>query len=306
MNIVVTSPSFSKNKNLVNELRRFFPDSRFNTEGKLFNKDELIEFIGDAEALIVGLDKIDLDVLLASPNLKIISKYGVGLDNIDLKACKKNNIRIGWTGGVNRLSVAEMTLGFMLMLSHNLFSTTTQLKQGIWNKNGGFQLTGKTIGIIGIGNIGKEVVRLLKPFNCKILVNDIIDQTEYYTNNSLIELPRSEIFEKADIITMHTSLDSDTKDLINLELLNTMKPTSYIINTSRSGVLVEDDLKFALKNGIISGAAIDVYVSEPPSDMELLSLPNLICTPHIGGNAVEAVEAMGMSAIKHLREYYEV
>jgi len=306
MNIVVTSPSFSKNAHLVNELKRFSPNVKVNKEGKLFKKDELLDFIGNAECMIVGLDKISDDVLSACPNLKIISKYGVGLDNVDLEACKKRNIYIGWTGGVNKLSVAEMTLGFMLMLSRNLYQTSNQLKNKMWNKNGGFQLSGKTVGIIGVGHVGKEVVRLLKPFNCKILVNDIVEQSEYYSNNNLIELPRNEIFEKSDVITLHTTLDLDTQNLVNIELLKKMKPNSYIINTSRSGIIVENDLKFALQNNIIAGAAIDVYVSEPPNDYDLLNLPNLICTPHIGGNAIEAVESMGMSAIKHVKNYYKV
>ena len=305
MKLVVTSPSFSKNKNLVNEIKRFFSNIKVNEEGTLFTKKELIKFIGDADCMIVGLDKIDDEVLKNCQNLKMISKYGVGLDNVDLNSCEKRNIKIGWTGGVNKLSVSEMTLGFMLMLARNLFETSNQLKNKNWNKNGGFQLSDKTIGIIGVGNIGKEVIRLLKPFKCKILVNDIIEQPEYYAKNNLIDLPRDEIFEKADIITLHTTLDDDTLDLVNLTLINKMKDTGYIINTSRSGIVVENDLKYALKNGIIAGAAIDVYVSEPPSDYELLGLPNLICTPHIGGNSVEAVEAMGMSAIKHAIAFSE-
>jgi D-3-phosphoglycerate dehydrogenase len=306
MNIVVTSPSFCKNKYLLAETDRFFKNVKYNYDGVLFTKEELIDFIGDAESMIVGLDKIDSEVLDACPNLKFISKYGVGLDNVDLSECKKRNIQIGWTGGVNKLSVAEMTLGFMLSLARNLYMTSNLLKAGKWHKDGGYQLSGKTIGIIGVGNIGKEVARLLKPFNCRILVNDIIDQSRYYEKNRLIETPRAEIFEQADIVTLHTTLDKDTYNMINLDILKTMKKSSFIINTSRSGVVNEQDLKLALKEKIICGAAIDVYLTEPPTDYELLSLPNLICTPHICGNAKEAVEAMGLSAIKHLVEYFKV
>lgn len=175
MNILATSPSFSKNKILQDEIYKYFPNAKLNLEGKRFNQDELIEYIKDADAIIVGLESINTEVLDKCPNLKMISKYGVGLNNINLDECKKRGIKIGWTGGVNKLSVAEMTLGFMMMLSRNLFTTSNQLKNGIWNKSGGFQLSGKTIGIIGVGHIGKEVVRLLKPFGCKILVNDIIN-----------------------------------------------------------------------------------------------------------------------------------
>ena len=304
MNIVVTSPSFSKNKTLQDEIYRYFPNVKLNLEGKRFNQEELIEYIKEADAIIVGLEPINKEVLEKCPNLKIISKYGVGLNNIDLKECKRKDIKIGWSGGVNRLSVAEMTLGFMLMLSRNLFITTNLHKNGTWKKDGGFELSGKTIGIIGVGHIGKEIVRLLKPFRCNILVNDIIDQDRYYKENNLKKASKEDIFKTCDIVTIHTPYNDETKNMVDLDVLKTMKKTAYILNTARGGIINEQDLKYALQNGIIAGAAIDVYTKEPPNDKELINLPNLICTPHIGGNSAEAVEAMGMSAIKHIKKFY--
>lgn len=301
MHIAVTSPSFSSNKTLQQEIYKYFPKAKLNLDGKRFNKKDLIEYIKDADAIIVGLEPIDKEVLEQCPNLKIVSKYGVGLNNIDLEACKKRDITIGWTGGVNKLSVAEMTLGYMLMLCRNLFITSNELKNGIWNKSGGFQLSEKRIGIIGVGYIGKELIRLLKPFNCEILVNDIINQEQYYKENNLKEVSKEEIFKTCDIVTIHTPFDSTTDNLINKKVFETMKNGSFIINSARGGIINEDDLKYALLNNIIAGAAIDAYVEEPPSDKELLSLPNLICTPHIGGNSREAVEAMGLSAIENLK-----
>jgi len=306
MNIVVTSPSFSQNKILQKEIYKYFSNATLNLEGTRFGKKELLEYIKDADAIIVGLEPIDEEVLSHCKHLKIVSKYGVGLNNIDLDACKKRNIAIGWTGGVNKLSVAEMTLGYMLMLMRNLFIASNELKNGIWNKSGGFQLSEKKIGIIGVGHIGKEVVRLLKPFNCDIYVNDIIDQENYYKENNLKEVAKEEIFKTCDIVTIHTPYDDTTKDLVTLEVFKMMKQSSFVINSARGGIINEDDLKYALQNNLIAGAAIDAYVEEPPKDKELLNLPNLICTPHIGGNAQEAVEAMGMSAIKHLVEYFKV
>lgn len=306
MNIVVTSPSFSSNKLLQEEIYKYFPNAKLNLDGKRLNKEELIEYIKDADAVIVGLEPINKEVLDKCPKLKIVSKYGVGLNNIDLEACKKRKIAIGWTGGVNKLSVAEMALGYMLMLCRNLFVTSNELKNGIWNKAGGFQLSGKKVGIIGVGYIGKEVIRLLKPFNCEIYVNDIINQDEYYKENSLIETSKEEIFKTCDIVTIHTPYDDTTKEIVNLEVFKIMKKSSFIINSARGGIINENDLKYALQNKLIGGAAIDAYMEEPPTDKELLNLPNLICTPHIGGNSKEAVEAMGMSAIKHLVEYFKV
>ena len=304
MKIVATSPSFSKNKTLQNEIYKYFPQAKLNLEGKRFNQKDLIKYIKDADAVIVGLEPINSEVLDNCPNLKMISKYGVGLNNIDLEECKQRDIKIGWTGGVNRLSVAEMALGFMLMFSRNLFMTSNELKNGIWNKSGVFQLSGKTIGIVGVGYIGKELVRLLQPFGCKILVNDLINQDTYYKENNLIEVSKEELYQESDFISIHTPQNEKTFNFITLNEMKLMKSTAYLLNTARGGLINESDLKFALQNGIIAGAAIDVYLEEPPTDKEFLTLPNLICTPHIGGNAKEAVEAMGMSAINHLKEFF--
>ncbi|MBE0497299.1 MAG: hydroxyacid dehydrogenase, partial [Campylobacterales bacterium] len=149
MKITVTSPSFSGSRTLQHELLTYFPDAKLNLQGTRFSKEDLSRYIQDADGIVVGLEPIDEAVLSACPKLKIVSKYGVGLNNIDVEACTKRGVHVGWTGGVNRLSVAEMTLGYMLMLARNLYVTSNQLKNGIWNKSGGFQLSGKTVGIVG-------------------------------------------------------------------------------------------------------------------------------------------------------------
>lgn len=303
MKVKVSNITFSNNRYLVDCLTKEFPDSVVNKEGIRMDEEALVDFFLDADAAIVGLELITPSLLDKLPSLKIIAKYGVGLDNIDLNACNKRNVKIGWTGGVNKRSVAEVSLGFMITLSRNLFVTTNQLKQLIWNKNGGTQLTGKTIGIIGLGNIGKELVLLLKPFNCKILVNDIKDISEFSILHNLKIVSKEEIYHKADIISIHTPLTPLTSDLINEKVFKKMKSTAFLINTARGGIVNESDLKNAISNQIISGAALDVYEKEPPIDIELLSLPNLICTPHTGGNSNEAVISMGISAINHLIKF---
>jgi phosphoglycerate dehydrogenase-like enzyme len=302
MKICVSTVAFSNNNKLVNELKNFFTNVVVNEKGIRIPENELADFYQDAEGIIVGLEKITPELLDQLPKLKIIAKYGVGLDNIDIDECKKRDIQIGWTGGVNKRSVAEMALGFMLALTRNLYITSNQLKNNIWNKNGGFQLTGKTIGIIGVGNIGKELIEITKPFNCNLLLNDVQDINILNYKNALI-VDKDRIYNEADFISIHTPLTKETENLINSEVLKRMKGTSFLINTSRGGIVNERDLKYALKNGIIAGAAIDVYDLEPPNDLELLNLPNLICTPHTGGNAEEAVLAMGLSAINHLIQY---
>jgi len=304
LTIGITTVAFSKNEKLVKIIKDLgFKNVFTNTLGKRFTEDELISFLAKCDVAIVGLDKINEAILSKVPNLQAIAKYGVGLDNIDFKACSKYNVSILHTQGVNKRSVSELTLGYMLSLFRNIYVTSNLLKQGVWEKAGGSQLSGKTVGIIGVGHIGKDLVALLKPFGCKILVNDIIEQDEYYHANGLIKSTKEEIFKNADIITVHTPLDASTKYIINKETLSMMKPSAFVLNTARGGIVNQDDLKWALQNNIIAGAAIDPYEVEPPEDKELISLPNLINTPHIGGNAKEAVEAMGMAAIENILKW---
>jgi len=303
--IRVTSPSFSKNSTLINEITNKFPNIEFNREGKNYLEKELIDYLKDADGAVIGLEQMTSNVLSSLPNLKIISKYGVGLDSIDLEYCNKNNIKIGWTGGVNKRSAAELALCLMLGQFRNVFNTSYKLKSnGIWDKSGGCQLTGKTVGIIGVGNVGKEVAKLLEPFHCRILANDIVEQSQYYNENGLIDASKERIFSEADIITLHTPYTDHTKNIINFNSLSKMKENAYIVNVARGELIDQNSLKTVLKSQSIAGAAIDVYETEPPNDIELLRLPNIVCTPHIGGNAEEAVLSMGRSAVYHLEKFF--
>lgn len=303
MRIVVVSPSFSKNNQLVAALLNHFPKAKINEAFSILKDKELVDFIAGYDAAIIGTEKINEAILQQLPQLKFISKYGVGLDNIDLEACKKFNIKIGWKPGTNKLSVAEMTISFMIALMHNLFLTSYQLKNKHWNKNGGRQLFDKTIGIIGVGNIGKEIVRLLKPFGCNILVNDIIEQRDYYQSEGLKEVDKITLLQNSDIVTVHTPLNAAMHEYFNLEKFSLMKSSSFFINTARGKIVVQKDLLQALQENRIAGAAIDVYEKEPADDWALLTHPNLICTPHIGGNSYEAVINMGMSAINQILQF---
>ena len=303
MKIAITSKSFSKNEVLIQKLREVYPDATLNLQHKptALNQDQLIEFLQGCEKAIVALEEINSSVLSRCPDLKVISKYGVGLNNINKADCEKHGVKIGWTGGVNKLSVAEMAVGFMLGLSRNLFTSSYYMKEGQWNKNGGFQLSGKTVGIIGVGHIGKEVIRLLTPFNCNILVNDIIDQKRYYESVNVKFATKEDIFKKSHIISVHTPLDQTTEGLLNLKTLETCENQPYIINSARGGIFKEEDLVPAIEKGFISGAAIDAYVAEPLDIEEIYKHKNIISTPHIGGNSAEGVLAMGFSAIENLR-----
>jgi len=302
--IVVTSISFSKSTVLKKSLLKIFPNSIFNETGQRLSGENLIEFINDADAAIVGIETIDDSLLEHTPSLKMISKYGVGLDSIDQKALKKRDIALGWTGGINKRSVSELTLGFILGLCRNLFASGFQLKNSVWEKDGGYQLTGKTVGVVGCGHVGSDVIRLLSPFDCNILVNDIVNKADFCLEQGISEVSLSEVIEKSDVITLHVPLTELTRKMVDENFLKKMKPTSFLINTCRGKVIDQGALKNALSERIIAGAALDVFIEEPPTDAEFLSLPNLVVTPHIGGNAMEAIEAMGRSSINHLTSFF--
>lgn len=303
--IAVTSPSFSQNADLREHLLTRFPQARFNETGRAFTPQELSHFLGQMEGAIIGLDHINETLISQLPQLKIISKFGVGLDNIDVSCLTRQKIHLGWTGGVNKRSVSELTLCFMLGLCRNVFETNQQLKQGKWNKSGGIQLSEKTVGIIGCGHIGSDVVRLLKPFQCPVLICDILDKREFCKEMGALQVSLDCLLDQAQIISLHLPLTPETQHFIQSERLSKMRADAILINTSRGPIVEQSALKNALKTKKIAKAALDVFEEEPPTDLEFLTLPNLVVTPHIGGNAKEAVEAMGVSAVQHLVDFFQ-
>ncbi|MFT4578209.1 MAG: phosphoglycerate dehydrogenase-like enzyme [Nitrospinales bacterium] len=305
MKVVVTPPAFCKSEHLRTKLSSLFPNTVYNEKNDYLSESELVEFLKDADAAIIGRDPVTKATLEALPQLKIISKYGVGLDNLDIPSIKEKGVELAVTAGTNKRSVAELTLSFMLGLCHRTFMGAERIKRGEWIREGGNDLSGKTIGIIGCGNVGKEVVRLLKPFGCVILVCDIEDRSEFCRDQGVTESSFESLIEKSDIVTLHVPLTDLTRDMIDEAILRKMQVNSYLINTCRGPVVNSSALHKALESGEISGAALDVFCSEPPDDMEFLQLPNLMVTPHIGGNSVEAVEAMGQAAIDNLAVFFK-
>ncbi len=302
--IAVTPPAFCKSDLHRDELTRWFPNTTFNEKDRYLTGLELIDFLQDAQGAIIGRDPVNENVLKSLPSLKIIAKYGVGLDNIDQEALDRHRVKFGWTAGVNSLSVAELTLGFMIGLCHNTFSKGFALKKNQWHKDGGIQLTGKTVGVIGCGHVGSEVVRLLAPFKCRVLVRDIVDKSQFCQDHVAAVASLDQVIEQSDILTLHIPLTDLTLNLINETVLSRMKPTAFLINTSRGEVVNQPALKMSLLKDMIAGAALDVFSQEPPTDTKFLSLPNLMVTPHLGGNSLEAVDAMGRSAIEHLKKFF--
>jgi len=304
MKIVVTPPAFCKSEALKLKLSSLFPNTVYNQNTDYLSGSELLNFLKDADAAIIGRDPVTQDTLDALPKLKMISKYGVGLDNLDLNAIKQRGIELALPKGINKRSVAELTLSFMIGLCHNIFISAERMKRGEWIREGGQNLSGKTIGIIGCGNVGKEVIKILKPFGCKILINDIEDRSKFCFKQGAIESSFDLLIKESDIVSLHVPLTNLTRDMINQDVLEDMKTNAFLVNTSRGPVVNQSHLHRALVSKEILGAAIDVFSSEPPEDIEFLQLPQLMVTPHIGGNSIEAVEAMGQGAIDNLLKYF--
>ena len=304
--IAVTPPSFCKSQLLKTELLGHFPNAVFNEKDGYLSGSELVDFLMDADAALIGRDPINAELIRSLPKLRMIAKYGVGLDNLDQEALIRAGVDLRVPSGTNRRSVAELALGFMIGLCHNMSSGSEQLKSGNWHREGGQELSGKSIGIIGCGNVGQELVRLLQPFQCRIWVRDIADRSEFCREFGAVETGFDEIIEEVDILTLHVPLTENTENLIDKSVLKKMKSSAFLVNTSRGRVVHQGDLHHALVAGEIAGAGLDVFWEEPPTESEFLRLPNLMVTPHIGGNAREAVLAMGRAAIHNLVEYFNL
>ncbi len=296
----VTSRSFSSHPTLRSELQERYSDVRFNEAGVSLQGEPLIEFARGCRKLIVALERVDDALLDALPELEVVSKYGVGTDTVDRSAMARRGVRLGWTGGVNRRSVAELTLAMIISLLRHVPALNEELRSGAWRNRRGRQLSGRTVGIVGCGHIGKDLAGLLGAFGCKLLAHDIRDFPEFYGEHGVEPVGLDELLERSDIVTLHLPLDGSTRNLMNRDRLSRMKRDALLINTARGGLVDEDALITLLGEGALAGAAFDVFATEPSLDSPLLRLPNFLATPHIGGSSDEAVLAMGRAAIRGL------
>ena len=263
--------------------------------------EELKETIKDYEGIIVrSRTKVRKEVIEVAKKLKVIGRAGVGLDNIDLVAAEEKGITVVNTPGATSISVAELTIGLMLSLLRFIPKAHISTYQGKWEKKKfkGRELYGKTLGLIGIGRIGKEVGKRCRAFGMKIIAYDpYIDK-----NDIAILVSLDELLEKSDVISIHTPLTPETKHFINKEIFDKMKQDAILINCARGGIVDEDALYEALKSGKISGAAMDVYEKEPPGEHKLFTLDNFVATPHIGAQAKEGQVRAGQEIAKKVAE----
>lgn len=298
--VAVASTSFSKHPTLRQELLAKYPDARFNETGRRLSGEELVHFLSGSERAIIALERVDESLIKQLPHLKVIAKYGVGIDSLDLKILSQYKIQLGWSGGVNRRSVSELTLCFILGLLRKIIPHHNETAKGGWTIRPGAELSGRTVGIVGCGFVGQDLVQLLEPFRCKVLVHDTKDLSSFCNPRKIPQIPLSELLSKSDVVSLHVDLNPSSVNLMSKNRLLQMKPGAFLVNCARGGLVDELALKELLSSGHIGAAAFDVFSQEPPVDHELLQHTHFISTPHIGGSTQESILAMGRAAIMNL------
>jgi D-3-phosphoglycerate dehydrogenase len=285
------------------EVLDVYPAAKFHDGGHRLSEDELIAFLADCDAAIIGFEPVTERVLTALPNLKIISKYGNGCESIDFHALKRHQVRFGYTWGVNKLAVAELAVGFMLAGLRWVMPLNVAMRAGERPKlrNGRF-LTGRVVGIHGCGNIGKEVVRLLQPFGCTFLACDIKDYPDFYQQYGVARVPFDELLARSEILTLHLPKTRQTLGLYSREVLSKLRPDCLLINTCRGGIVDEDALLERLETEELTAACFDVFAVEPAQNDRLLRHRNMLATPHIGASTEETRLILVRAAIRGLTE----
>lgn len=308
VNVGVTATSFLKDAALVGHLRESLPayvNLKLLPMADHASESELVHILQDIDIWLVGREPCTEWLLQRLPRLRWISKYGVGQDNIDLLACERHSVTVYCEAGVNRDSVAEHTLGLMLALLRNIGPLSARLRHGVWHKDGGTDLSRKKVGIVGLGHIGHRVGQLLRSFQCELAYSEVRDVSIKASEISAHPLEFRDLLSWSDIVSFHVPLTDLTRYMLNTETLKFLKPTSFLVNTSRGPVFDQAAVRMALEQGKIAGLAMDVYEVEPLKDTEFFNSDRLVGTPHVAGNSREAVKAMGLSAIRGVLNYLE-
>jgi len=258
--------------------------------GKGLSENELIELIGGVHGLLTGVDQVTAKVINTADELKIISKFGAGVDNIDVAAATQKGVVVTNAPGMNSDAVADMTFSLILSIARRIPFANDQVRKGNWPLIVGTEICNKTLGLIGLGQIGKRVAMRAGGFNMKILAYELLPDEQFVQELGIKLVPLNRLLQESDFVSIHVPFTSETKDLIKTEQLEMMKPTAYLINTARGGIVDENALHDALESGEIAGAAFDVFKEEPLREKALIELDNFIATPHISPFTKEAIE----------------
>jgi len=294
---VSTHPFSSTSKEPMKLLQESNFDVKLNPFEHKMTSQELAKEIKDSEILIAGTEKITEEVFQNAPKLKLISRVGIGLDGVDFELCKKYGVRVAYTPDAPTMAVAELCVAMILDLARQITITDKNIRVGVWKRHMGTLLYGKTIGIFGMGRIGKSLVHLLSSFNVKFLVHDINPDIAFGRLYNVNFVSKEEVLKNSDVISVNIPLKKDTLDYITSKELSLMEPHAIVINTARGGIINENDLYDALKEKIIAGAAVDVFEEEPYSG-KLIELENCLLTCHMGASTIDSRTDMEVQAVE--------
>jgi D-3-phosphoglycerate dehydrogenase len=301
--ILITTRSFTVDSEAADLLRHAGISLVFSNPRQPLSEGELLELLTahHYEGIIAGLDDFNAKVIeTAAPSLKIIARFGVGFDTVDLAAARASGVVVTNTPGANSVAVAELAFGLMICLSRNIVSLDVAVRSGSWERRPGRELAGKTVGLMGTGAIGEQVAQRCRAFDMKVIACDPFPRADLSASLGLEYTSFDEILKRSDFVSLHTPVTSATKDIINKSALDRMQSSAFLINTGRGGLIKEDDLYAALVQRRIAGAGLDVFVQEPPLDPRFFKLDNVVLTPHIGGISAESNHRMGMAAAQEI------
>jgi D-3-phosphoglycerate dehydrogenase / 2-oxoglutarate reductase len=296
--VLVSPTSYGKNDpRLKTELEKLVGEVIYNTTGKPLSSADVARLLPGIDGYIAGLDAIDQAALACADQLKVIARYGVGVDGVDLQAARDKGIIVTNTPGANSVAVAELAMALMLALARQIPEAAAAGRQGLFPRLSGLSIERKVVGIVGLGSIGKQLARRLGGFGCSLLAYEPFPDHDFATSNHIELVSLDELLSRSDFVSLHLPLMPETRGLVNAEFFGKMKKGAYLINTARGEIVVEDDLLAALQSGKLRGAALDALAKEPPDPANpLLALPQVIITPHLGAQTDGATDTMGWMA----------
>jgi len=299
--ILVTPKSYGANDpSLKTELENQVGKVTYNHLGRSLNEDDLISMVSEIDGFIAGLDYITKNVIEAAPRLRVISRYGVGVDRVDIDAATSRGIIVTNTPGTNSASVAELTVGLMLALLRKICQLNQSTKSGKWALLNTISLKNKRVGLVGFGAIGKETALRLQPFGCIILASDPFIPQSVAKNYPVAFRDLDSLLSESDVVSLHLPATSETEKIVDFSFLSKMKRGAFLINTARGELLDHDAVLNALESGQLGGLAIDAFDQEPPNLQDpLLALEQVIATPHCGSHTDDAMNSMGRMALEH-------
>ena len=298
--ILVTPTSYGQSDpSLITELEKQVGQVIYNTTGRALNSTEVADLLPGIDGYIAGLDHIDRDALRRADSLKVIARYGVGVDQVDLQAAREHNIIVTNTPSANSASVAELTIAFLLDLGRNLVEAVSTTRTGNWSYFQGVSLESKVIGLLGFGSIARQVAQRLRGFRCAVRAFDIREDIEAFQKYEVTSVSFDQLLHESDFLSLHLPLTNETRTIVNSAFLNKMKRGSYLVNTARGELIDEGALLAALRTGQVAGAALDVLSQEPAKrDNPLLTAKQVITTPHIGSHTDTAINHMGWASLQ--------